>query len=214
MPSRRATSLQLAAIVAIAATLGPATAGHAETMTAMTATTAAAGQIGVSAAPISTAQLDAFADLVGESRADVEQRLAWHPDLVPYASAAGSKRLVRQSTGKSMTIAGFTLLGAGSTIGFLVGLSGVCFGLGEDCKAREAQAERTGEVIILASVGVGLLLAIPGILKMARPSDMETQAVRMYQATEIARPSVFPANTNRALAPVQGLSVPLLSATF
>jgi hypothetical protein len=165
---------------------------------------------------ISSAQVDAFTDLLGEDREVVEQRLLWNPGMVSYAAAAADARLERKGQGKALMIAGFTLLGGGSAVGLAVALSGPLICFDEACQRRQDESTRAGETIMLASVGLGLLLAIPGIVKMAHQSESETQAVRYYQSTEAGRPLVFPADRPRPLSgpPARAFSAPLVSFSF
>ena len=69
----------------------------------------------------------------------------------------------------------------------------------------------------LGTMGLGLLLAIPGIIKMARQTDVETEAVNNYRATEPERPSRSAAGgvSSWFAGPgKKGVSLSLLSFTF
>jgi len=152
------------------------------------------------AAPLSTpsitlSQVDTFAELLGEPKERVEQRLLWDPGLVPLVAAAVDARLARKSQGKIMTIGGFTILGVGVVAGFLEALSGLCvYGDCQDAKSR------AGEAIALASVGIGLALGIPGIVMLTRQSEAEDKAVDRYQLFGAGPPPAFPLGNSRALS--------------
>jgi hypothetical protein len=155
------------------------------------------------AAPLSTpsitpSQVDTFAELLGEPRERVEQRLLWDPGLVPLVAAAVDARVARKSQGKFMTIGGFTILGAGVVAGFLEALSGLC--IYGDCQSEADAKSRAGEAIALASVGIGLALGIPGIVMLARQSEAEDKAVDRYQLFGAGPPPAFPLGNSRALS--------------
>jgi hypothetical protein len=166
---------------------------------------------------ITAAQVEAFAELLGEPEGKVEQRLLWDPGLASLAVAAVEARAARKKTGKTMMICGFTLLGAGATVGVLVALSGPMICFDEACQRRRDESDHASETIILASVGLGLLLAVPGIIKMAAKSDSEAHAVNRYQDSEPIRPPILPPGNSRALSAGSAgtpLSLSLWSFTF
>jgi hypothetical protein len=137
---------------------------------------------------ITPSQVDTFAELLGEPRERVEQRLLWDPGLVPLAAAAVDARRARKSQGKVMTIGGFTLLGVGAVVGFLVALSGPLICWDAACQSEADARARSGEVIALASAGIGLALGIPGIVMLARQSEAEDKAVERYQISGVGAP--------------------------
>jgi hypothetical protein len=149
---------------------------------------------------ITPSQVDAFAELSGEPRERVEQRLLWDPGLVPLVAAAVDARLARKSQGKVMTIGGFTLLGVGVLAGFLVALSGPLICWDAECQREADSRSHSGEAVALASVGVGLALGIPGIVMLARQSEAEDKAVDRYQLFGAGPPTAFPSGNFRALS--------------
>jgi len=142
--------------------------------------------------------VDTFAELLGEPRERVEQRLLWDPGLVPLVAAAVDARVARKNQGKLMTIGGFTILGVGVVAGFLEALSGLC--IYGDCQSEADAKSRAGEAIALASVGIGLALGIPGIVMLARQSEAEDKAVDRYQLFGAGPPPAFPLGNSRALS--------------
>ncbi len=166
---------------------------------------------------ITPAQVEAFAELLGEPEGKVEQRLLWDPSLASLAVAAVDARVARKSAGRTMMICGFTLLGAGATVGVVVALSGPLLCFDDACQRQKDERNRAGETIILASLGIGLLVAIPGIIKMASQTDSEAQAVNRYQDSEPGRPPIFPPGNSRALSTGSAgtpLTLSLWSFTF
>ena len=151
-------------------------------------------------ASITSSQLDTFAALLGEPEERVEQRLLWDPGLVPLATAAVDARLARKSQGKVMTIGGFTLLGVGVVAGLLVALSGPLICWDAACQSEADARAHSGEVIALASVGIGLALGVPGIVMLARQSEAEDKAVDRYQLFGAGPPPAFPSGNSRTLS--------------
>jgi len=180
-------------------------------------------------ATLDPAQLNAFAALVGESTSTVAQRIAADPSLVPFAAKAADARMRRKHTGKVLTIAGFTIFGVGSVIGFELIMSG--FG-SYNCPATTNghsgcdpdpgyYARRDGLVVALVFEAIGLAVAIPGIVKMASQSEAETEAAARYPppaATSDGSPSSLPPRLRAGMpeTPVRptGFLLPLLSGTF
>ena len=69
----------------------------------------------------------------------------------------------------------------------------------------------------LVTAGLGLALAIPGIVRMARQTEVETQAVERYQRSQSSPPPIFPTGNARPLSGGSGgksLCLSLLSFTF
>lgn len=134
----------------------------------------------VPAAPaLTAAQLTAFAELIGETKPVVWQRLLADPDLAPLAAAAADARMERKSSGKALTIAGFTILGVGVGVGYVIMFSGIASA--GDCSYGNSCGPNTdrmlgGLAVGVLSVGVGLAIGIPGIFRMSSPSEVETQA--------------------------------------
>jgi hypothetical protein len=166
-------------------------------------------------------QLDAFVELTGDPKPVVWQRLLADPGLVPFAAAAGDARLERRSSGKTMTIAGFTILGVGTGVGYGIFLWG--FASGIDCSnyAGTCEPSKTkmlgGLVLMVASLATGLSLGIPGIIRMVRASEAENEASGRYQTPGLPQLPAYPAAYSPPMtlrAPAIPLSLPLLSFRF
>jgi hypothetical protein len=173
--------------------------------------------------------LEAFTALVGESTSTVAQRIATDPSLVPLAAKAADARMQRKHTGKVLTIAGFTIFGVGTAIGFEIIVSSLrpynCPSGG--CATDPGKnAARAGLVVALVSEAIGLAMAIPGIVKMASQSEAETEASARYHpvpatndGSTSSSSSSWPAQSLRAGMPETpmrptGFLLPLLSGTF
>jgi hypothetical protein len=180
---------------------------------------------------LTSVQLEKFAELLGEPSSVVWRNLLADPSLVPYAARAAEIRQDRKNTGKIMTIVGFSILGVGSIVGYVVMLQGIgdinCssdYSYNNSCSSGSDSAVLTGLLIGLASVGIGLGIGIPGIVKMARQTDEETEAVNRYQYSVSLRspaPSRYeptPYSPNGGPYPPSSLGktlrVPLLSFSF
>jgi hypothetical protein len=122
-------------------------------------------------------QLDAFSDLTGDGQRKVAYRLSQNPNLVPLATAAADARTSRRTTGKVMAIVGFTILGVGDIAGTYIIVSTPGYP-----KVESGHENRMylGLGIGVASLAVGLALAIPGLIKMARPTEVEERALDAY----------------------------------
>jgi hypothetical protein len=168
--------------------------------------------------------LDAFASLVGESMSIVVRRIETDPSLLPWAAKAADARMRRKHTGTVLTITGFTIFGVGSLIGWELIVSSLrpvnCPNNGCDTGGNHGVP---GLVVALVSEAIGLAMAIPGIVKMARQSDAETEAsARYYPQTATSDGSTtspWSAQLLRAGMPEPsmrptGFSLPLLSGTF
>jgi hypothetical protein len=173
------------------------------------------------AAPALTAeQLTAFSELIGESKPVVWQRLLDDPGMAPLAAAAADARMARRSSGKSLTIAGFTILGVGVVTGYVIMFSGIASA--GDCSYGNSCGPNTdrifgGLAVGILSVGVGLAIGIPGIFQMTRPSEVETQASERYQAWGTGQPLVYPGSYSQAQplsSPGRGFDLPLLAFRF
>jgi hypothetical protein len=173
------------------------------------------------ASSLTRLQVDAFAELLGEPKEVVWQRLLADPGLVPFAAAAADTRMERKSSGKTMTIVGFTILGVGLVAGYLIILSGISdsmnCGFDTSCNPNNDGRITTGFVIGLVSTGVGLAIGVPGIVRMAKQTEVETEAVDRYQYTGAGRQPVFPPGYSSALpgsASRKALNLSLLSFKF
>ena len=165
---------------------------------------------------ITPAQLDAFADLVDRTTGEVQLRLIREPGLAPLVKAAADARMARKRLGNDLTIAGVSIFGAGAIAGLGVFLTtGLCFDAA--CQGDVDQSNHTAEIIVLVAAGTGLALAVPGIVEMARHTDIETEAAERYQGPVIGLPLVLPPAESPAHSTGpsgKSLSLPLLSLTF
>lgn len=161
-------------------------------------------------ATLDPGQLDAFAALVGESTSTVAQRLSADPGLVPLAAKAANARIQRKHTGKVLTIAGFTIFGLGTAIGFEIMVSSL---RSYNCPSNGCPTTGNhglpGLIVMLVSDTVGLAMAVPGIVKLASQSEVETEASARYHPVAALR-----ADLHETTVPQTGLLLPLLSGTF
>jgi len=168
-------------------------------------------------------QLEWFVQLIGDPMPVVWQHLVADPGLVPLAAAAANTRMERRNSGRTMTIAGFTILGVGSIAGYVLVLSALhddlnnCDYGASSCGNNSDGQVKLGIAIVLVSTGVGLALGIPGIVRMAKQTEVETAAVDRYQLPGLGRPPVYPPWQSSAApvaAPRKALNLSLLSFTF
>jgi|GEM_PF-2804109 len=171
---------------------------------------------------LSGEQLDAFVELTGDPKPMVWQRLLADPLLVAYAAAAADARLARRSSGKAMTIAGFTILGVGAGAGYGLFLWGVMSGV--DCSSYysdSCEPDKSmmtfGAVLMLVSIGTGLGIGIPGIVRMVRASEAENEASARYQNPGMPYLPPYPGAYSggpRQPSPAPTLGAPILSFRF
>lgn len=169
---------------------------------------------------ISQAQFESFAELIGEPRPLVWQRLQLDPGLVPFAAAAADARMSRKSSGKTRTIVGFSIFGVGLGVGYLIFLSSVFDGVNcndsytDTCSNSIGSGAIAGLLVMAIASAVGLGIGIPGIISMARQSEAETAAVDRYQYTFAppAPPPYYPGQSS--LPPSRAFKLPLLSLAF
>jgi hypothetical protein len=170
---------------------------------------------------ISQAQFESFAELIGEPRPLVWQRLQLDPGLVPLAAAAGDARMSRKSSGKTRTIVGFSIFGAGLGVGYLIFLSSVFDGVNcnnsynDTCATSVGSGAIAGLLLMVISSAVGLGIGIPGIVSMARQSEAETAAVDRYQyplAPQPPSPYYYPGQSSMPAS--RAFKMPLLSLSF
>jgi hypothetical protein len=139
-----------------------------------------------SALGLSSHQIEAFASLVDEPAGAVAERLRCEPSLVPIATEAADSRLGRKKIGKWMMVGGFSLYGLGGGIAvygilhYLGGSHSWCVE-GSCTQTSMSTQDRALAIGGLVTAGVGLLLAIPGIVKVARQSDVEAAALSRYE---------------------------------
>jgi hypothetical protein len=169
---------------------------------------------------ITVEQLAYFAELVGEPRPVVWQRLQADPTLVPFAAAAADARRDRKSSGKVRTAVGFSIFGVGGITGYIVMLSALTVDCGynydygySSCDDRMGNRFLLGVLIMAASAGLGLGIGIPGIVSMARQSETETAAVDRYQYPQMPMPGPY-ARGDSSLPGGYALKLPLLSLSF
>jgi len=165
-----------------------------------------------SSTTLAPAQLEALAALVGETTSTVAQRIATDPSLVPLAAKAADARMQRKHTGKVLTIAGFTIFGVGTVIGFEMIVSSL---RSSNCQSGNGGCGTGGNhglpglAVALVSEAIGLAMAIPGIVKLARQSEAETEASERYHPVPALRAEI----PETPMRPT-GFLVPLLSGTF
>lgn len=164
-------------------------------------------------AQLTRRQLDDFASLVGEEEELVVQRLLRDPGLIPLVAEAADTRRARRRTGMAMTIGGFGLMGVGVLLGGVMVISGITpnhdcpYEGGSTCDSGGNDGEvHTGLLVMLASTAVGLSLGIPGVVRLASPSETERNALERY--------SNPPARPRLAGRPGRDLVLPLLSLSF
>jgi hypothetical protein len=136
-------------------------------------------------------QLDSFVELTGDPKPWVWQRLLADPGLVPFAAAAADARMDRRSTGMDC-------------------------GYYESCEPDKSML-LGGLGLMAVSIGTGLGLGIPGIIRMARQSEAETEAARRYHPPELPQMPPYPGPYPTAKSVRAGgftLSAPILSFTF
>jgi hypothetical protein len=157
------------------------------TALALAAPTMARAEV-AAAGPLTQPQLDAFAQLVGEDTTTVMHHLSSDPALIPLARAAADTRRSRRNVGAAMTSGGFTLLGLGLIVGGVLVVSGIT---PSGCQWEDSTCDRgdndgavhAGFAIMLVSMLAGPAIAIPGIVKMARSTQLEADALAHYRAS-------------------------------
>jgi hypothetical protein len=128
-------------------------------------------------------QIQRFCDITGDEESVVRMRLSSNPRLVPLVAAAAEARGKRKTTGKVLTITG----GALFAVGFVVGV-GLIMASPEyannntnyNSNNQPSSEAMAGTLVMLGGAAVGLALGIPGVLKLARFSDEEREAVDAY----------------------------------
>ncbi len=169
-------------------------------------------------------QLDSFVELTGDPKPLVWQRLLADPGLVPYAAAAANARLERRASGKTMTIAGFTILGVGVGVGYGLVLWGLMSGVDScgngtysdsDCSPNGALM-LGGFALMVASIATGCAIGIPGIIRMVHASDAENEASARYQNPGLPPMPAYPPpyRQSRWQPSSRTLVAPILSVTF
>jgi MFS family permease len=175
--------------------------------------------------PLTLEQLNAFADLVGDSRDIVSVRLLSDPGMLPLATAATEARIQRQRRGRKMAILGFTGFGVGAAAGLLGGIV-----LSNFDSSKRTQDDECGcggdfegllglELIVIGVVlGVGgLVVGVIGTNKLTEPSEAESKVLERYDPLKARRPPAMPPSYSFARptgSAGKPLSLPLLSLTF
>jgi hypothetical protein len=93
-------------------------------------------------------------------------------------------------------------------------MSGLCFGESSECRDKTAKADRDSEIVIGLSAAIGLLIAVPGIIKMARQSDAENQAQERYRRPRMERLRPVSSETPRPWKATSSGKSPPLSLSF
>jgi hypothetical protein len=152
-------------------------------------------------------QLDAFADLTGDGQRTVAYRLSQNPNLVPLAASAADARASRRRTGKIMAIVGFTILGVGDlTSAYILATTPGYPKIGSGHENRVFLSAG----MALGSIAVGLALAIPGLVKMASPTEVENEALDAYAPGR--RDISYQSNPPQLLG--KTVTAPVWSSTF
>jgi hypothetical protein len=159
-------------------------------------------------ASVTAQQLQAFADLTGDTPRTISLRMAHDSNLAPLIVSAADARKSRRRGGGAMTAVGFTILGIGQIVGSAIMLSTPGY---PDISGHVGQFYE-GAAIAACSAVVGLLIGIPGIIKMVSPGEEEKDALDYYAPWRSADVSLRRSDVPSA-AP-GALSVPLLSGTF
>jgi hypothetical protein len=157
--------------------------------------------------------LQEFAKLVGDPESVISQHLLTNPGLAPYAAAAADARMKRRSTGVTLTVGGFSLLGAGVIAGSIVYLSGrnssTCEG---DVCESSSSGSLIGLAVATASAVVGLAFAVPGLVKLFSQSETETAAAERYKSSRALPPAIPTSSSARSQGKL--VSVPLFTSAF
>jgi hypothetical protein len=152
-------------------------------------------------------QLKAFAELTGDSPRSISLRMSRDVNLGPLIVSAADAQKSRKRVGLAMTIAGFTVLGVGNAVGAVIMVTTPGY---PDVKGHEGQFWG-GAAIAGGATLVGLLVGIPGIIKMATTGEEENAALEYYAPTRSQDVSLRQAMPG--LAP-RAITVPLLAGVF
>jgi hypothetical protein len=162
-------------------------------------------------------QIETFAKMVDAPATEVAKRLESDAAIRGEALGALEARQSRRGTGKALTIIGFSILVVGDIVGTVIIVTTPGY--------PTVASDQTDRVLVglgvgLVAVGVGLALAIPGIVKLARPGDVERRAIADFKQP---RPSVLdspltlrlsPSFASRSLRPPPALTLPVVSLAF
>jgi hypothetical protein len=173
--------------------------------------------------PLTREQLNAFADVVGDSIDIVSLRLLSDPGMLPLAAAATEARMQRQRRGRRMAILGFTGFGVGAAAGILGGIVLSNYDSSK-CTQDDESGCNFGGVIGLELIVIGVVLGVGGLIvgvigtnKLTEPSEAESKVLERYDPLKASRPPATPPSYSfvRPMGSVgKPLSLPLLSFTF
>src|SRR6266540_1905357 len=113
--------------------------------------------------PLTLEQLNAFADLVGDSRDIVSVRLLSDPGMLPLATAATEARMQRQRRGRKMAILGFTGFGVGAAAGILGGIVVSNFDSSK-CTQNDERGCNFDGLIGLELIVIGVVVGVGGLV--------------------------------------------------
>jgi hypothetical protein len=111
----------------------------------------------------------------------------------------------------------------GGIAGYVIMLERITQGLNcgdgyyDTCNNTNSDTALTGLLVAVVSVGIGLGIGIPGIVKMARQSEEETEAVNRYQDSVSMRSMRLPYPHSLPYPPTslgETLGIPILSLSF
>lgn len=200
------TTAFLAALSALLALAGPTAAASSEPAEASRPLLAQAPAAPAALPTGFTAEkLGTFSRMVGAPESEVSARLAADARLRETALKAVDAREARRSSGRGRAIAGFVILGVGDIAGAAIMVTAPGYGTPDQDNGRVL----LGAGVALASVGVGLALAIPGLVSMGKPGPEERQAVSDYR--QAAQP---PPPVERPQTGARGVQLTLLSFSF
>jgi hypothetical protein len=173
--------------------------------------------------PLTREQLNAFAELVGDSSDVVSVRLLSDPGMLPLATAATEARMQRQGRGRKMAILGYTGFGVGAAAAILGGIVLSNYDSSKCTRDDESGCDLDGllglELIVFGVVlgAGGLVVGAIGTNKLTEPSEAENKVLERYDPLRVKRPPVMPPSYSfvRPTGSAGKLfSLPLLSLTF
>lgn len=129
-------------------------------------------------APRSSEQLAVLSGMVDASPSEVQGRLDSDPQFASSSTAAMEARASRRRTGTAMAILGFSIAGVGDIAGALLIVTARSY---PNIQNEDWGRVGTGLVVGVVSLGVGLGIAIPGVVKIGRPGDEENRLYEYYR---------------------------------
>lgn len=160
---------------------------------------------------LSAEQLESFADLTGDSTRAVAYRLSREPQLVPLAASAADARRSRRSSGKVMAVTGFVILGVGDIIGTAIIVTTPGY---PEVESGHEKRILLGAGIGVVALAIGLGLAIPGLIRMARETEVETRARESYRPSGPSELSSLQTLSPQLSPIAASLYSPILSGRF